>query len=106
MFCFEVEKFNSLNPRVQFPGESSVEFRMDTGEVVHLCRKALNILLPSATPTYARLHYSAMAAIRTKYCSVMNLGNYYRAAVANSSIGTMNYVQRGEAVTSDPLVHV
>jgi hypothetical protein len=52
------------------------------GEFPHLSRKALNILLPFATSFLCETGFSAVAAIKTKYHSVMNLENDLRVFIS------------------------
>jgi hypothetical protein len=60
--------------KVQFPRKSCIEFWVGmVGEFPHLSRKALNILLLFTTSYLCETGLSAEAAIKTKYCSMMNL---------------------------------
>jgi hypothetical protein len=43
------------------------------GEFPHLGRRALNTLLPSAKSYLYETGFLAVVAIKTKYCSMMNL---------------------------------
>jgi hypothetical protein len=47
----------------------------------HLSRKALDIILPFATLYLCEARFSAVAANRTMYLSVMNLENELRAII-------------------------
>jgi hypothetical protein len=69
--------------KFRFPRKAHIEFWVCIGgEFPHLSRKALNILLPFATSCLCETGFSAMAAIRTTYRSVMNLENDLRAAIS------------------------
>jgi hypothetical protein len=52
------------------------------GELPHLSRKALNILLPFAASYLCETGLPAVAAIKTKYCFVTNLENDLTAAIS------------------------
>jgi hypothetical protein len=53
------------------------------GEFPHLSsRKALNILIPFTTSYLCETEFSAVAAIETKYRSMMNLKNDLRAVIS------------------------
>jgi hypothetical protein len=52
------------------------------GKFPHLGRRALNTLLPFATSYLYETEFSAVAAIKTKYCSMMNLKNDLRVAIS------------------------
>jgi hypothetical protein len=68
--------------KVRFPKKSYVEFWVRIGdEFPHLSRKALNILLPITTSYLCETAFSAMAAMKTKYCCIINLENDIRAAI-------------------------
>jgi hypothetical protein len=68
--------------KVQFLRKSSVEFWVGiVGEFPHLSLKALNILHPLATPYLCKTGFSAVAAIRMKYRSMMKLENDLGAAI-------------------------
>jgi hypothetical protein len=69
-------------------------------EFPHLSRKALNILLPFATSYLCETGFSAVAAIKTKHRSMMNLKNYLRVEwpFKNFNLGVVSYVQRGNHV--------
>jgi hypothetical protein len=63
-------------------------------EFPHLSRKALNILLPFAASHLCETGFSAVAAIKTKYRSVMNLENELRVAISNPQHRYDKYVKR------------
>jgi hypothetical protein len=67
--------------KVQLPRKSYIEFWVGIA-FSDLSRKALNILLPFATYYHlCETGFSAVAAIKTKYRSMMNLENDVRAAI-------------------------
>jgi hypothetical protein len=68
--------------KVQFSRKSYIEFWMGVGgELPHLSRKALDIIHPFATLRMCETGFSAVAANRTMYFSVMNLKNDLRAVI-------------------------
>jgi hypothetical protein len=85
--------------KVQFPRKSYIEFWVGTvREFPHLSRKALDILLPLVTSYLCETGFSAVAAIKLKYHSMMNLENELVAANLNSFLSMISYVQRGNHI--------
>jgi hypothetical protein len=73
------------------------------GEFPHFSRKASNILLPFTTSYLCQTGFSAVAAIRTKDRSVMDLKNDLRAAISKLQ---PPYDMFKEATTSVPVIQV
>jgi hypothetical protein len=77
-------------------------------EFPHLSRKALAILLPFVTSYPCENGFSAVAAIKSKYHSIMNLENYLIAAILNSYLGMLTYVTRDNHIhpTNPGMKHI
>jgi hypothetical protein len=71
-----VDNMSNTSLKVQFPRKLYREFWVGIGqEFLHLSRKAMSILLPFTTSYLCKSGFSVVAAIKTKYHSVMNLEN-------------------------------
>jgi hypothetical protein len=56
---------------------------MGTGEEYpHFNKKAINILLPFATSYLCKTGFSGVAALKTKYCSMLNIESDLRVAIS------------------------
>jgi hypothetical protein len=92
--------------KVQFPRKSCIEFGVGIGEEFPaLSRKAFNILLLFTTfcqPCLCEAGFSAVAAIKTKYRSMMNLENDLRASISE----LRRHIMFKKATTSVPLIQI
>jgi hypothetical protein len=76
--------------------KSYIEFWVGTGrEFPHFSRKALASLLPFITSYLCKTGFSAVAANKSKYHSMMKLENDLIAAILNFYLSMISYVQRG-----------
>jgi hypothetical protein len=68
------------------------------GKFPHLGRRALNTLLSSAMSYLYETGFSAVVAIKTKYCSMMNLKITLEWPFQNSNISMISYVEKGNHI--------
>jgi hypothetical protein len=69
--------------KLRFRRESLTGFWVGIGEEYpHLSKKATNLLLPFATSYLCETGFSGVAALKTKYCSMLNIESDLRVAVS------------------------
>jgi hypothetical protein len=69
--------------KLKFRRESLTEFWVGVGEKYpHLSKKAINILLPFATSYLCETGFSGVAALKTKYCSMLTIESDLRVVIS------------------------
>jgi hypothetical protein len=69
--------------KLRFRRESLTEFWVGVEEECpHLSKKVINILLPFATSYLCQTGFSGVAALKTKYCSMLNIKSDLRVAIS------------------------
>jgi hypothetical protein len=69
--------------KLRFRLESLTKFWVGVGEEYpHLSKKATNFFLPFATSYLCETGFSGVAALKTKYCSMLNIGSDLRVAIS------------------------
>jgi hypothetical protein len=99
----EEEKYIDLTSdtslKLRFRRESLTEFLVGVREEYpHLSKKAINNLLRFATSYLCETRFSGVAALKTKYRSMMNIESDLRVAISRLQSSMKSYVARNSHI--------